>query len=95
MTERITAWQCVGCGRVEAPQQCVGVCSDRRVELANAADLDAALAALAVSRRHIETLAALARQIAGTTPREGRCVETWRALQKRARAALLATGSEA
>jgi hypothetical protein len=93
MTERITAWQCIGCGRVEAPQQCVGICSDRQVELANAADLDAALAALADSRRRVEALAAVARQIASTTPREGRCVETWRALQERARDALAAARS--
>jgi hypothetical protein len=92
MNERITAWQCIGCGRIEAPQQCVGVCSDRRVELANAADLDAALAALEASRRQVDALAAVARQIAGTTPREGRCLETWRALQGRARAALAAAG---
>ena len=95
MTERITAWQCIGCGRVEAPQQCVGVCSDRKIELANAADLDAALAALEASRRRGETLEAVVRQIAGTTPHEGRCVEAWRALQERARAALRATGNEA
>ena len=81
MSERITAWQCVGCGRVEAPRPCVGVCADRRVELANAADLDAA-------QRRIETLATVVRQIAGTTPRPGRCIETWRALQARARAVL-------
>jgi hypothetical protein len=93
MTDRITAWQCIGCGRIEAPQQCVGVCSDRKVELANAADLDAALAALETARRRNESLTAVVRQIAGTTPREGRCVETWRALQARAREALEAAGA--
>jgi hypothetical protein len=88
MTERITAWQCIGCGRVEAPQQCVGVCSDRKVELANAADLDEALAQLEQSRRQAERLAAIVRQIAHTTPREGGCIETWRAIQSRALEAL-------
>jgi hypothetical protein len=90
MNERITAWQCIGCGRVEAPQQCIGVCSDRQVELANAADLDAALASLAQARRQAEQLAAVVRQIAHTMPREGACIRTWRALQERARAALAA-----
>ena len=88
MPERITAWQCIGCGRIEAPQQCVGICSDRRVELANAADLDAALADLAQARRAVEQLAAVARQIANTTPRKGQCERTWQALQRRARQAL-------
>lgn len=90
MTDRVTAWQCIGCGRVEAPQQCVGICSDRKVELANAADLDAALAQLERTRRQAERLAAVLRQIASTTPREGRCLETWRALQARARETLAA-----
>lgn len=49
MTEPITAWQCIGCGRIEAPQNCIGVCQDRRVEFVyasehaeTAAELDAA-----------------------------------------------------
>jgi hypothetical protein len=90
MAERITAWQCIGCGRIEAPQPCVGVCSDRKVELANAADLYAALSALARARSQAEQLAAVVRQIAHTTPRAGACARTWRALQERARAALAA-----
>ena len=28
--ERIVAWQCIGCGRLEGPQPCVGVCQDAR-----------------------------------------------------------------
>lgn len=86
--ERITAWQCIGCGRIEAPQQCIGVCSDRKIELANAADLDQALAALEQARRRAEALAAVVRQIAHTRPRAGECERTWLALQERARAAL-------
>jgi hypothetical protein len=67
--ERITAWQSIGCGCVEAPQPCVGVCADRRIELANAADLDAARAELELARDSVRQLAAVARQIAHTTPR--------------------------
>jgi hypothetical protein len=33
MTEVIEAWQCIGCGKLEAPQNCIGACQDRRVEL--------------------------------------------------------------
>jgi hypothetical protein len=56
MTEPITAWQCIGCGRIEAPQNCIGVCQDRRVEFVYAyehaeteAELDAARAAQATA----------------------------------------------
>ena len=29
MAETIKAWQCIGCGRVEADAQCPGICEDR------------------------------------------------------------------
>jgi len=25
---RLNAWQCIGCGKIEAPQNCIGVCRD-------------------------------------------------------------------
>jgi hypothetical protein len=31
MGDYIQAWQCIGCGRIEAPQTCVGVCRDRKI----------------------------------------------------------------
>ena len=85
MTERITAWQCIGCGRIEGAQPCVGICEDRRAEFVYAADHDAALAELALARRRAEDLASLVRQIAHTTPRAGESEHTWLALQARAR----------
>jgi hypothetical protein len=73
MTEPIPAWQCIGCGRIEAPQTCIGVCQDRRVELVYAsehAETEAELAAVrsaleAAERARDATLAKLA-----TTVRE-------------------------
>ena len=88
MTERITAWQCIGCGRIEGAQPCVGICEDRRTEFVYAADHDAVLAQLKFSRQQAEALADVVRQIAHTTPRAGECERTWRALQARAREAL-------
>jgi hypothetical protein len=88
MTERITAWQCIGCGRIEGAQPCVGICEDRRAEFVYASDHDTVVADLADSRQQVEALAVLVRQIAQITPREGQCVRTWRALQARARQAL-------
>ncbi len=88
MTERITAWQCIGCGRIEGAQPCVGICEDRRAEFVHASDYDAALAQLALARRQLEDLAMLVRQLARTTPRKGGWEQTYRALQARARRTL-------
>jgi hypothetical protein len=88
MTERITAWQCIGCGRIEGPQPCVGICQDRKREFVSASDHDAALAQLEAACARAEALAAVVRQIAYTTPRAGEYQRTWRALQERARAVL-------
>jgi len=88
MTERIAAWQCIGCGRIEGAQPCVGVCEDRRTEFVYASDHDAVITELAASRQQVEALAVLVRQIAHTTPRAGECERTWRALQARAQQAL-------
>jgi len=85
MVDRITAWQCIGCGRIEAPQQCIGVCRDRKVEFVEADAHDAEVQEL---RRQAEALFAVVRQIANTTPRKGECERTWQALQARARQAL-------
>jgi hypothetical protein len=50
IAEPIAAWQCIGCGRIEAPQNCVGVCQDRRVEFVHASDYADAYAALHAAR---------------------------------------------
>ena len=92
MTERITAWQCIGCGRLEGAQPCIGICEDRRTEFVYAADHDAVMVELVALRQQAEALSALVRQIAHTTPREGECERTWRALQARAREALQVQG---
>jgi len=88
MTERLTAWRCIGCGRLEAAQPCIGVCQDRPVELVFAADHDATLAQLAAARGQAEALARFVRELAYTTPRAGEWESSYRALQKRARTAL-------
>ena len=84
MTERIAAWQCIGCGRIEGAQPCIGICEDRRTEFVYASDHDAVLGQLVLARSQVEELAALVRQIAHTTPRAGESERTWLALQARA-----------
>lgn len=92
MTERMTAWQCIGCGRIEGAQPCIGICQDRKREFVYAADFDELLADLARARARADRLATVVRRIAFTTPRDGECNRTYRALQSEARCALKAPG---
>jgi len=94
MTRRVTVWQCIGCGRIEGPQPCIGVCQDRKTDFVCAADHDAVLAQLARSREQVQALAALLRQLAHTTPREGGWERTYRALQARAEQTLAALDND-
>ena len=80
--ERFKVWQCTGCGRIDHPQPCVGICQDRKAELVHADDYDRAAARIAA-------LEALLRRIALTTPRTGETEGAWRAFQREARALLL------
>ncbi len=88
MTERMTAWQCIGCGRIEGAQPCIGICQDRKTDFVYASDHDEVLAQLARAQQRAEDLAALVRQIAYTTPRKDEWERTYRALQARARQTL-------
>jgi hypothetical protein len=73
--DRIKVWQCVGCGRIDDPRPCVGICRDEKVEYVLASGHERQLAALLQ----------LARRIAFTTPRDGEWESSYRALQERAR----------
>lgn len=88
MAERIAAWQCIGCGRIEGAQPCVGICQDRRAEFVHAADYDETCAQLESMRERTQALAAVVRQLACVTPRSGEWERTYRALQVRAQQAL-------
>jgi hypothetical protein len=56
MNAYVKAWQCIGCGKIEAPQTCIGVCQDRKVEFVYAFEHEEALAQLSVARRQAEAL---------------------------------------
>ena len=62
MTARTEAWQCMGCGRLESQQTCIGVCQDRKVEVVSAADYDGAMAELDALRLFIRQLALVSPQ---------------------------------
>jgi hypothetical protein len=85
---RVTAWQCIGCGRVEGPRPCIGVCEDRKVEFVYAGEHEQALAQLKELRGQLKALAAIVRGLATITPREGEWERSYRALQGQARKAL-------
>ena len=44
--ERIKVWQCIGCGRIDDPKPCIGVCKDQKVEYVLAVDHDREVNAL-------------------------------------------------
>lgn len=76
--ERRKVWQCIGCGRIEDPRPCIGVCRDEKAEYVLAKEHDQALA----------SLRAVAELIACSTPRQGEALRHWKALQAKAREAL-------
>lgn len=88
MTDYVKAWQCIGCGKIEAPQTCIGICQDRKVEFVYAFEHEEALVQARAAQRRVEALAALVRRLAWTTPRAGEWERSYRALQREARDAL-------
>ena len=88
MTERVAAWQCTGCGRIEGAQPCVGICQDRRTEFVYATDYDVLFVQMEFERRRAQGLEAVVRRLASTTPRKGGWERSYRALQAGARRVL-------
>ena len=83
MRGHVDAWQCIGCGRIEAPQTCVGICEYRKVRLVDASENDVATADARAAREQAEILEALVRRFASTTPRDGEWESSYRALQSK------------
>lgn len=81
LPETIKVWECVGCGRIDHPQPCVGICRDRKAEYVRAEDVADIL-------QRVEDLEALLRRIAFTTPRKGESENAWLAFQRDARSLL-------
>ena len=77
----MTAWQCIGCGRLESDATCLGICQDRKVEVVSAPDYDAA-------RREIEELRLFIRQLANVSPRGHNWERSYKTLQGHARRVL-------
>lgn len=86
--ERIKVWRCIGCGRIDGPQPCIGVCEDRKAELVFASAYDEALAHASSLRARVDALEALVLRLAHTTPRKGEWERSYRVMQEQARGVL-------
>lgn len=84
----VQAWQCIGCGRIEAPQPCIGVCRDRKVLLVGKDEHDAALAEIARLRGALTAAASRLSRFGNAVPREGQWEASYRALQVQVREVL-------
>ena len=80
----IEAWQCVGCGRLEVLQNCVGVCQDRKVQIALAEGYQVLEAQLELIRRERDMLREALQLISLARPREGAWEENYHVLQSHA-----------
>lgn len=85
MTDHVKAWQCIGCGKIEASQTCVGICQYHKVELVYAHEHREMITRMQAT---IDTMTSLVRQIAWSTPRNGEWERSYRALQEQAHRAL-------
>jgi hypothetical protein len=81
-------WQCIGCGRIDGPQPCVGVCQDRKTELVYASEYEKMFERADAAETRVAALEALVRRLAWTTPRAGEWERSYRELQGAARRAL-------
>lgn len=87
------AWQCTGCGRIEAPSPCIGVCRDRKVLLVGKDVHDAALADIQRLRATLASATARLLRFAAATPHAGQWENSYRALQLQVRELLATLGA--
>lgn len=88
MSEYIKAWECIGCGRLEAQQTCLGICQDRPVQLVYASAYEDIAAENRLLEQRVAQLEALVRALVGTLPRAGQWEASFLALQKQGRRVL-------
>ena len=88
MTEYIQAWQCIGCGKIEAPQPCIGVCQDRKVLFVGKAEHERVLAEAEQLRQRLHAAQQLLLQVSRTRPRQGQWERCWLSAQQQAQVLL-------
>lgn len=92
MTDYIQAWQCIGCGKIEAPQPCIGVCKDRKVFFIGKDEHERALAEAAALQKRLSMARAMLQRFTLAKPRSGQWEASWLALQAELREALAVLG---
>ncbi|KRE89073.1 hypothetical protein ASG87_05885 [Frateuria sp. Soil773] len=88
MTDYIQAWQCIGCGKIEAPQPCIGVCRDKKILVVGKDEHERALAEGEALRAQLGKAHAMLQRFGLARPREGQWERSWLALQVELREAL-------
>lgn len=94
MTDYIQAWQCIGCGKLEAPQPCIGVCKDRKVFIVGKDEHDRVLAQNQALRDQLQRAHAMLQRFVLAKPHDGRWESSWNALQAQLREALAMLAAE-
>jgi hypothetical protein len=87
MSERLSALFCIGCGRVDVLETCVGACDERVLDLVLGKDHDEARAHFSEAVRHAGMLRDLLFQLVSEIP-EPDWPQTHRTLQAQARSVL-------
>jgi hypothetical protein len=75
--------------KIDAPQTCIGVCQDRKVEFVYTFEHEDALVQLTCALIRIDALETIAHQLARTKSRTGEWGHSYRPLQQRARKILV------
>ena len=68
LAAEFVAWQGIGCGRIEGPQPCIGVCQDRKVSFVFASDYATVLSRLLEAEERIAALEGLGRKLINSIP---------------------------
>lgn len=93
MTDRFKVWQCIGCGRIEGEQPCIGICEDRPAELVYASEYEQALERGDEAQRRVDLLEGFLRRLASTSPSASGWERSYRRFQEDARRLLGITAS--
>jgi hypothetical protein len=88
MPQYIQAWQCIGCGKIEAPQPCIGVCRDHKILMVGKDDYERACGAGDALRARLAQAQAMLRRFGLAKPIKGQWERSWLALQAQVREAL-------
>jgi hypothetical protein len=88
MTDYLQVWQCIGCGRIEAPQPCIGVCKDRKVFMVGRDEHERLLAEHEALRQRLARAHAMLQRFGLARPREDQWERSWHALQNELREVL-------